>query len=75
MRNILAHIPQRDKKSFAAELKGIWLAPSAEIARKRATDFEVQAEKRVHSKMILWQAPFGKNKTVWKKLPRMGNLF
>lgn len=38
MRNILAHIPQKDKKAFAAVLKEIWLAPSAEIARFRAND-------------------------------------
>ena len=38
MRNILAHVPQKDKKSFAAVLKEIWRAPSAEIAEKRATD-------------------------------------
>ena len=38
MRNIMAHIPQKDKKSFAAELKEIWLAPTAEIARNRANE-------------------------------------
>jgi putative transposase len=27
MRNILAHVPQREKESFAAQLKEIWLAP------------------------------------------------
>ena len=36
MRNILAYIPQKEKKSFAAILKEIWLAPTAELARKRA---------------------------------------
>ncbi|MGI6205564.1 MAG: IS256 family transposase [Anaerovoracaceae bacterium] len=36
MRNILAHIPQRQKKTIAAELKMIWLAPNADIARERA---------------------------------------
>mgnify|MGYP001435628987 CR=1 FL=1 len=36
MRNILAHIPHRDKAEFAGQLKGIWLAPSAEMARTRA---------------------------------------
>jgi transposase-like protein len=45
MRNILAHIPQRDKKSFAAELKEIWLAPSAEIAHKRATELADKYER------------------------------
>jgi putative transposase len=46
MRNILAHIPQRDKKSFAAELKEIWLAPSIETARKRAADLADKYEHR-----------------------------
>lgn len=36
MRNILAYVPQKEKKSFASALKKIWLAPSAERARKRA---------------------------------------
>ena len=36
MRNILAHIPHRDKAEFAARLKEIWLALSAEGARARA---------------------------------------
>ena len=36
MRNILAHIPHRDKAEFAGQLKEIWLAPSAEGARARA---------------------------------------
>ena len=38
MRNILAYVPQREKKTFAAALKGIWLAPTEELARKRAYD-------------------------------------
>jgi transposase-like protein len=36
MRNILAHVPQKEKEAFAAKLKEIWLAPSAELARQRA---------------------------------------
>ena len=36
MRNILAHIPHRDKAEFAGQLKEIWLASSAEGARERA---------------------------------------
>jgi transposase-like protein len=36
MRNILAHIPHRDKAEFAGQLKEIWLAPSAERAKERA---------------------------------------
>ena len=46
MRNIMAHIPQRDKKPFAGELKEIWLAPSAEVARKRATELAEKYERR-----------------------------
>ena len=36
MRNILAHVPQRSKKAFAAELKEIWLSPNEETAKLRA---------------------------------------
>lgn len=36
MRNILVHIPRRDKTEFAGKLKEIWLAPSAEAAKERA---------------------------------------
>lgn len=36
MRNILAHIPHKDKKLFASELKHIWLAPTREAAIKTA---------------------------------------
>lgn len=46
MRNILAHIPHRDKQAFAAELKQIWLAPDAEAARKRAATLAEAYEKR-----------------------------
>lgn len=38
MRNILAYVPQKEKKAFAAVLKEIWLAPTAELARKRTYD-------------------------------------
>ena len=38
IRNILAYVPQKEKKAFAAVLKEIWLAPTAELARKRAYD-------------------------------------
>ena len=38
MRNILAYVPQKEKKTFACVLKEIWLAPTAELARKRAYD-------------------------------------
>ncbi len=34
MRNILVHIPQKEKESFASQLKEIWLAPHAAMARE-----------------------------------------
>lgn len=36
MRNILAHVPQKQKSTFASERKTIWLAPSDSVARERA---------------------------------------
>jgi len=36
MRNILVHVPQKEKEDFAAQLKEIWLASSVELARQRA---------------------------------------
>ena len=46
MRNILAHVPQKEKETFAAQLKEIWLAPSAELARQRAKQLAEQYRKR-----------------------------
>ena len=46
MQNILAHVPQKEKESFAAQLKKIWLAPSAELARQRAEQLSEQYRKR-----------------------------
>ena len=46
MRNILAHIPQKGKESFAAQLKEIWLAPSVELARQRAKQLSERYGKR-----------------------------
>ena len=46
MRNILARVPQKEKDSFAAQLKEIWLAPSAELARRRAKQLSERYEKR-----------------------------
>lgn len=42
MRNILAHVPQKEKETFAAQLKEIWLAPSAELAGQRAKQLAEQ---------------------------------
>ena len=46
MRNILAHVPQKEKKTFAAQLKEIWLAPCAELARQRAEQLSEKYRKR-----------------------------
>lgn len=46
MRNILAYVPQKEKKRFAAVLKEIWLAPTEELAKKRAYDVMEAYEKR-----------------------------
>ena len=51
MRNILAHIPHKAKSAFAAELKEIWLAPSAEMARERAVALGKRYENK-YSKAI-----------------------
>ena len=36
MRNILIHVPKRDKKTFAGHLKLIWQAPNKDAARQQA---------------------------------------
>ena len=46
MRNILAHMPQKEKETFAAQLKEIWLAPSVQLARQRAKQLSEQYGKR-----------------------------
>ena len=46
MRNILAHVTKKDKASFAAELKEIWLAKDAEDARARAKGFVNKYQKK-----------------------------
>ena len=61
MRNILAHIPQRQKKVFASELKMIWLAPTEEIARERADALIQKYEKRFPKAIESW-------KTAWMSL-------
>lgn len=38
MRNILAHIPLKEKKPFAEQLKAMWLAPSEEQAHRHANE-------------------------------------
>jgi putative transposase len=55
MRNILAHVPQKEKESFAAQLKEIWLAPSAEIARQRAEQISEQYGKRFQKQSNSWK--------------------
>ena len=46
MRNILSHVPQKKMDSLAAQLKKIWMAPSAELARQRAKQLSERYEKR-----------------------------
>jgi hypothetical protein len=46
MRNILAHVPQKEKDAFAAQLKEIWLMPSVELARQRAKQLSERYGKR-----------------------------
>ena len=46
MWNIPARVPQKEKDIFAAQLKEIWLAPSAELARQRAKQLAERYEKR-----------------------------
>lgn len=38
MRNILAHVPHKDKDAFAQQLKGIWQAPTRELVCKPAQE-------------------------------------
>jgi len=51
MRNILAYVPQKEKNSFAAVLKEIWLAPTEELAKKRAYDV-IDTYKKRFSKAV-----------------------
>ncbi len=46
MRNILAHVPEKHKKSFASELKSIWFAPDDKVARERANALIEKYESR-----------------------------
>ena len=46
MRNIQAHIPAKEKKTFAAKLKNIWLQPDEQSARAYANLFMDQYESR-----------------------------
>ena len=46
MRNLLAHIPHREKKRFAEKLKQIWLQPDLESARHLASTLVDEYEDR-----------------------------
>lgn len=46
MRNILLHVPHREKDRFAAQLKLIWQAPNRELALKRAQELMEAYEHR-----------------------------
>lgn len=42
MRNILVHVPHKEKERFASQLKGIWLTADLETARQRAKELADQ---------------------------------
>ena len=42
MRNILVHVPHREKERFASLLKGIWMTTDLETAKQRAGDLANQ---------------------------------
>lgn len=46
MRNVLAHIPHKNKEIFAQNLKAIWLTPTREQGRRVAEDICRQNERR-----------------------------
>lgn len=46
MRNILAYIPQKEKRTFAQQLKSIWQAPTKEQAYQRAEELMQGYERR-----------------------------
>ncbi len=46
IRNILAHVPQRSKKEFAAKLKEIWLALNEALAKLRAKQLMAKYQDR-----------------------------
>lgn len=46
MRNIMAHIPHKEKESFAAQLKQIWLAPNLDMAYLRVKTLIETYQKR-----------------------------
>ena len=46
MRNLLGHIPHREKKHFAEKLKQIWLQPDMESARQLASNLTDEYESR-----------------------------
>ena len=56
MRNILAHVPHKEKNAFAQQLKAIWLAPTREQAYRRAEDLCQQYERRFPKAMRCLEA-------------------
>ena len=57
MRNILACVPQKEKQSFASVLKEIWLAPTAELAGKRAYEVIDTDSKRLEDSLAFYAFP------------------
>ena len=46
MRNILAHVPHKEKERFASLLKGIWLTTDLETAKQRAQELADQYKEK-----------------------------
>jgi transposase-like protein len=46
MRNILAKVPHKEKRRFAAHLKQIWLQPDRKSARRAANNLAQEYEER-----------------------------
>ena len=57
MQNILAYVSQKEKQSFASVRKEIWLAPTAELARKRAYEVIDTDSKRLEDSLAFYAFP------------------
>ncbi|NLH01458.1 MAG: hypothetical protein GX488_06115 [Clostridiales bacterium] len=56
MRNILIHVPQKEKDTSAAQLKEIRLAPSADLVCQRSKLLSDQYDKRFSKTIyVLWE--------------------
>lgn len=46
MRNILAHVPHKEKERFGNMLKGIWMASDLKTSKRRAEEVREEHEKK-----------------------------